>query len=138
MTVLFVIFLLSFIAICYIAWRQYVIFAQYLDPSGQCIAGFILPVTTAFIATLNWSALSVIGSLQVDSAEKYLGRFDFYSLLMIFIIFLLGALTWGTFMKLPDYDDNDQENVAASYTILSYWFGFLVFSWAWLLMERMN
>ncbi len=137
LTTLFIIFLVTFLAACYFMWSIYVIFAEYLDPSGQCIVGFILPVLSAFIATLNWSAFSVVGSINFAAQEKYLGRFDLYSLGMIFTIFMLGAMVWGIFMKTPEYDDKPQENVAAGYTVLSYWFGFIMFSWAWLIIDRL-
>ncbi len=126
----------SFVAICYLGWLAYCNFAQSLDPAGACITGFALPVLTSFIATLCWSALAVIGALQTEDTIRYLGRFDQISLLLIFAIFMIGGIVWGALMKTPEYDDKAQERVAVSYTVISYWFGFVVFSWSWLLLDR--
>ncbi len=133
----FMIFLISYIAVCYLGWHIYKSFAEHLDPSGQCITGFILPFICAFIATLNWSAFSILSGVTADAPDAYLGRFDFYSLMMIFIIFIVGGLTWGVFMKTPEYDDKAQENVAVGFTVLSYWFGFIVFCWGWLILDNL-
>lgn len=126
----------TFVAICYLGWLAYCNFAQSLDPAGACITGFALPVLTSFIATLCWSALAVIGALQAEEGVRYLGRFDQVSLILIFAIFMIGGIVWGALMKTPEYDDKTQEQVAVGYTVISYWFGFVVFSWSWLLLDR--
>ncbi len=135
--IVFAFIAVSFIAICYLAWWAYCHFAQALDPAGACITGFALPVMTAFLATLAWSGLAVIGTLQAVDPKQFLGRFDELSLFMIFVIFMIGGIVWGALMKTPEYDNKTQENVAAGYTVISYWFGFVVFSWVWLVMDRM-
>ena len=117
---IFALFAISFTAVCYIGWWAYGFFSEHLDPSGQCIAGFVLPVVTAFIATLNWSAFSVIGRLNSQTPDQFLGRFDNFSLAMIFVIFMLGGIIWGILMKTPEYDGKTQEKVAVGYTIMSY------------------
>lgn len=136
--VIFLFLVVSFSAICYVAWHAYGIFSKELDPAGQCIVGFILPFLTAFVATANWSAFSKIIGVKPDLTIRGLSQFDAASLFMLFVIFLIGGLVWGLLMKSEQQASKRQANIAAGYTILSYWFGFIISSWIWLFWDAIS
>ena len=136
--IIFVFFVISFCAACYLAWHIYGVFANELDPAGQCVVGFILPFLTAFLATSNWSAFSKVAGGNQDSTIKNLSQFDGVSILMLFVIFLIGGLIWGFLMKSEQHESKRQGDIAAGYTVLSYWFGFIISSWLWLFWDAVT
>lgn len=128
--VLFVVLVISFCAVCYTACQFYMISAEEFDPAGVCIIGFILPVLTAFVATANWNAFAILSAAETKLSS--VSHFSNISLAIVFVLFFAGSATWGVFMKLQNYATDQQSIIATGYTVFSYWFGFVVFSWLWL------
>ncbi len=133
--IIFLFLSVSFAAVCYFGWAAYGIFAGELDPAGQCIVGFILPFITAFVATANWTAYSRIAGAKPDVTTGGLSQFDVASLFLLFVVFIIGGAVWGALMRSDEDASKRQGNIAAGYTILSYWFGFIISSWLWLFWD---
>lgn len=149
-TPLFLFFLfcvISFCAICYLAWYVFALSAKKYDPIYLGMIGVLLPTCTAFIATANWHIFSIVSTLATET--RHASGFNDLSLTMIFILFFTGTVTWGLLARNvykdevvteegpKDEDDQTQNQllIANGYLVFSYWLAFVMFCWMWLFLK---